>query len=118
MVNNSTPILILYRPEIVINTNFNLSLRYIITEGIDMNGFILNECKIKPLSFHARNTRCGGNVCDRQHDNVGKCACYQMSNRSVNVIISIEIDVSLPDGNTFTSFSRGKWFLEKYILNR
>ena len=117
MANSSTPILIPHRPAIVINNNFNLPLRHIITEGTDMNGFILNDCKIKPLSFHVRNTRCGGNVCDRQQDNVGKCACYQMPNRSGNVIISVEIKVSLPDGNTFTTYLRSKWFLEKYILN-
>ena len=81
-----------------------------------MNGYILNDCEIKPLSFHVRNTKCGGNLCDRQKGNVGKCACYQMLNRSGNVIISVELLVTHPCGNTFTTYFRSKWFLEKYIL--
>ena len=82
-----------------------------------MNGFILNDCEITPMSFHVRNTRCGGNLCDRQKDDVSKCACYQMPNRSGNVIISVEVLVTLPDGNTFKTYLRSKWFLEKYILS-
>ena len=117
MANSSTPILIHQRPAIVINSNFNLPLRHIITEGTDMNGFILNDCEIKPLSFHVCNTKCGVNLCDRQRVDVGKCACYQMPNRSGSVIISIELRVTLPDGNTFTAYFRSKWFVEKYVLN-
>ena len=116
VANGSTPILIPHRPAVVINNNFKLPLRHIITEGTDINGFILNDCDIKPVSFHVRNTRCGGNLCDRQKDDVGKCACYQMPNRSGNVIISVEMLVRLPCGNTFTTYFWSKWFLEKYIF--
>ena len=115
--NGSTPILVPQRPAVVINKNFHLPLRHIVTEGTDMNGFILNDCEITPMSFHVRNTRCGGNLCDRQKDDVSKCACYQMPNRSGNVIISVEVLVCLPDGNTFKTYLRSKWFLEKYILS-
>ena len=51
VANGSTPILIPHRPAVVINDSFNFPLRHIITEGTDMNGFILNDCEIKPLSF-------------------------------------------------------------------
>ena len=89
LANGSTPILIPHRPAIVINSNSNHKMRHIVIEGTDINGFILPNCEIEVLSFHVRNTRCGGNLCNRQQDNVGKCACYQMPNRSGNVIISI-----------------------------
>ena len=55
-------------------------------------------------------------MCDRQQDSLGKCAYYQMPNHSGNVVISVEIEVELPDGTSFTTFFRSKWFLEKYIF--
>ena len=57
-------------------------------------------------------------MCDRQQDNVAKCAFYQMPNRSGNVIISIEVKVVLPDGNMISTSIRSKWFLEQFILTR
>ena len=51
-------------------------MRHIVTEGIDINGFILPNCELEVLSFNLRNKKCGGNLCDGQQDNVRKCACY------------------------------------------
>ena len=116
IANGSTPILTPFRPLIIINSNFDMPMREIVAIGTDMNGFILHNCEIKPLGFHVQNTRCGGNMCDRQQENLGKCACYQMPNRSGNVMISFEVEVSLPDGKSFTTFFRSKWFLETFIL--
>ena len=50
----------------------------------------------------------GGNLLDRQQDNVGKCACYQIPNPSGKVIILVGIKVNLPNENTFTTFLRNK----------
>ena len=118
LANGSTQILMPHRPAILINSNFNHKMRHIVTEGTDINGFILPNCELEVLSFHVRNTKCGGNLFNRQQDNVGKCVCYQMPNRSGNVIISIEVKVVLPDGNTISTCIRSKWFLEKFILTR
>ena len=105
------------RPVVVINNNFFLPQRPIVTDGTDFNGFILLGCDIKVLSFDVRNTKCGGNLCDRQQDNISKCACYQMPNRSGNVIISIEVEIRTSNGSKFTTTFRSKWFLEQYIFN-
>ena len=116
IANGATPILMPQRPAVVINSNFHLTSRHIITEGTGMNGFVLHDCTISVLSFHVRNTKCGGNLCDRQQDDVSKCACYQMPNRSGNVIISIDVNINFEDGTTINTTIRSKWFLEKYIF--
>ena len=115
--NSATPILMPSRPVVVIKSNFILNTRDIFTEGTDLNGFILNDCTITARCFEVRNTKCGGNLCDRQQDNISKCACYQMPNRSGNVIAAIEVTVTSSDGNSFVTKIRSKWFLETYILN-
>ena len=115
--NGATPILSPQRPLIIINNNFNLPMRQIVKEGTEMNGFILHECEVVPLGFYVQNTRCGGNMCDRQQESLSRCACYQMFNQSGNVMISVEIKVCLPDSTSFTTIFRSKWFLETYILN-
>jgi len=117
LLNSSTPILMPSRPIVVIKSNHILNDRAIYSEGTDLNGFILNDCTINARSFEVRNTKCGGNMCDRQQDNISKCACYQMTNRSGNVIIAIEVTVSTPNGNFFLSKIRSKWFLETYIYS-
>ena len=81
-----------------------------------MNGYILTDYKVEVLSFYVRNTKCGGNLCDRQQDDISKCACYQMPNRAGNVIISLEVKITLHDGSVFNSYIRSKWFLETFIL--
>ena len=106
------------RPVVVLNNNFSLPERPIVTDGTDFNGFILPGCEIKVLSFVVRNTKCGGNLCDRQQDGIAKCPCYQMPNRSGNVIISVEIEVTTSNGSKFTNTFRSKWFLEQFIFNR
>ena len=116
LANGSTPIISPQRPAAVINSRFTLPLKHIVTEGTDINGFIMNDCSVSVLSFQVRNTKCGGNMCDRQQETIGKCACYQMTNRSGNVVVSIEVRVTLHDGNTFNTVFQSKWFLEKYIM--
>lgn len=116
LANGTTPILSPQRPAIVIRSNFKLHLQHIVTEGTDINGFILHNCQVNVLSFQVRNTKCGGNLCDRQQETITKCACYQMHNRSGNVTLSTEVVVTLPDGSSFRTFLRSKWFYEKFIL--
>ena len=115
--NGATPILSPQRPLIIINNNFNLPMRQIVKEGTEMNGFIIHKCEVEPLGFYVQNTRCGGNMCDRQQECLSKCACYQMFNQSGNVMISVEIKVCLPGSSSFNTNFRSKWFLETYILN-
>ena len=92
------------RPAIVINSNFDLPMRKIVEEGTDMNGFILRDCEVIAKSFFVQNIRYGGNMCDRQQESLGKYACYQMPNRSGNVVILVEMEFLLPDGALFTTF--------------
>ena len=54
--------------------------REIIAERTDIHGFILSNYKINVNEFVAQNTKCGENLCDRQSNNIGQCACYQMDN--------------------------------------
>ena len=44
-----------------------------------------------------RNTKCGGNLCDRQQVSNSKCACYQMQNSSGHIVIYIEFQIKIPD---------------------
>ena len=54
LANGSTPILMPHRPAIVINNNFSLQKRHIVTEGLDMNGFVLPNCQVDVcLSMYA-----------------------------------------------------------------
>ena len=108
LANSNTPILMPCRPVVVIKSNFILSGGEIYTEGTDLNGFILNDCTINPRCFEVRNTKWGGNLCDRQQESLSKCACYQMPNRSGNVIVSVEVTVTTSDGNTFGTKIRSK----------
>ena len=97
-----------HRPAIVINSNFSHKMRHIVTAETDINGFILPNCELEVLLFHVRNKKCGGNLCDCQQDNVGKCACYHTPNRSGNVIIAIEVKVILQDGDMINTYIRRK----------
>ena len=51
-------------------------------------------------------------MCDRQQECINKCACYQMTSRSGNVLLSVEVKATLPDGSSFKTFIRSKSFLE------
>jgi len=116
LVNSSTPILAPKRPATVIKSNFNLPTRELITEGTDINGFVIQDCILTVKSFEVANTRCGGNLCDRQGENSSRCACFQMTSRSGNVVVSIEVEITNPNGSTFTTMIQSKWFLEQYLL--
>ena len=121
LATGTTPILVPVKPIIAINSNFHLKPCEIENEGTDINGFILHDCEIEVIGVDVRNTNCGGNLCDRQQEHIDKCCCFQMNNRSGNVVISIEVKVNLvnlPDKTSFRSEIRSKWFLEKYILTK
>ena len=77
---------------------------------------IIHDCTDSVLSFQVQNTKCSDNVCDRQQVSIGKGTCYQMHNRSGNVFISIEVQITIPGGSTFKTFIRSKWFSENFIL--
>ena len=51
LANGSTPILALQNLFIVVNSNFDLPKREIITEGTDIHGLILLNCKINVNGF-------------------------------------------------------------------
>ena len=104
IANGSTPILV-------------LPFCHIIVEGIDVNGFILNDYKIDVVLVQVRNTKCGGNLCDRQQESIGRCACYQMNNRTGNVIVTGKVVITLADGNSFSTSIRSKWLVENYIMS-
>ena len=112
LANGTAPILAPQRPAIVVKSSFELPLKHIVTEGTDIKGFILHDCAVSVQSFQVRNTRCGGYMCDRQQECINKCACYQMTSRSGNVLLSVEVKVTLPDGSSFKTFIRSKSFLE------
>ena len=116
LANGKTSILSPQRPAIVVNISFELPIQHIVKEGTDINGFIIHDYTVSVLSFQVRNTKCGGNLCDRQQVYIGKCACYQMHNCSGNVVISIEVQITIPGGSTFKTLIRSKWFSEKFIL--
>ena len=116
IANGLAPILAPQKPVIVVNSNFDLPKREIITEGTDIHSFILLNCEINVNGFVVQNTKCGGNLCDRQSNNIGQCACYQMDNRSGNVIIQVDIILKFEDGNDINTKFSSKWFLENYIF--
>ena len=84
LANGSNPILALQKPVIVLNSNFDLPKREMITEGTDIHSFISLNCKINVNGFVVQNKNCGGNLCDRQSNNIGQCACYPKDNQSRN----------------------------------
>ena len=90
--DSETPILEPHRAVVVIQNNFTLPIRSLVKQGTNMNGFILHDCTITPLGFYVRKSNCGGNMCDRQHGSLERCACFQMA-RQNNLIISIEVQV-------------------------
>ena len=103
LLNSSTPILSPKRPATVIASNFTLPTRELVTEGTNINGFIIRDCIITVKSFEVANTRCGGNLCDRQNENLSRCACFQMTSRSGNVVISIKVEIK-----------KSRWFYVYY----
>ena len=115
--NAVTPILAPKRSAVVIQSNFKLTMRKVVQSGTNMNGFILHDCEVKPVGFYVQDTNCGGNLCDRQQESLGRCACFQMLNRSGCIKISIELEVVCGD-ISFTTVFRSKWFVEKYILKQ
>ncbi len=82
---NSTIILPFYLPKGPLQS-FPASSIYLrtcelITEGTNINGFIIQDCIVSVESFEVANTRCDSNLCDRQDDNLSRCACFQMTSR-------------------------------------
>ena len=110
LTNSTTPVLMPYQPAIAINDNYNLLSRHIIIESIDLNGFIIEKYTVQVQSFQVKNTKCQGNLCNRQQDDIVKCACYQMTNHNTNVVISLDIQVTLEYGNSFQTTICSKWF--------
>ena len=77
---------------------------------------ILSNFEINVNGFVVQNTKCGRNLCDRQSNNIGQCACYQMDNQSRNVIIQVDITLKFKDGNNINTQISSKWFLENYTF--
>lgn len=103
---------------ILIESNLQLPEREIHSEGPDINGFVLHNCTITIKNFEVVDTPCGGNLCDRQDlDPSQRCACFQMPNRSGNIKVIIYVEVTLPDGSSFSTRFSSKWFLETYVLS-
>ena len=49
LANSTTPILSPQRSATVIQSKFNLPTKHIVTEGTDINGFILSDCSVSIL---------------------------------------------------------------------
>ena len=90
--------------------------RKIITEGTDIHSFILLNCKFNVNGFVVKNTKCGGNLCDRQSKNIEQSVCYQMDNRSRNIIIQVDITLKCKDGNNINTKFSSKCSLVNYIF--
>ena len=110
LANSATPLLMPSCPVVVVKSNFILNTREIYTEGTDLNGFILNDCTINARCFEVCNTKCGGNLCNRQQDNISKCACYQMPNRSGTIVAAVEVTVTTPDRSPLSQKSEVNGF--------
>ena len=122
VANGSTPILAPQRPILVINSNFEFPERTIVTEGKDVNGFILLGCSLTIRSFQVLDSPCGGNLCDHQSLMNGdimsnRCCCIQMMNRIGSVIILFDIEVRTKEGATFNTRMTSKWFAKNFILS-
>lgn len=89
LINATTHILTPKWPATVITSNFKLPTHEIVTEGIDINGFIIHNYVLHVKSFEVANTRCDINLCGRQNDNSLNCPCFQMTSHSGNVVVSI-----------------------------
>lgn len=44
LANSTIPVLSLQRLATIMQSNFNFPIKHVMTERIDMNGFILNDC--------------------------------------------------------------------------
>jgi len=113
--NAITPILEPNKAAVIIKNNLILPMRTVVQNGTNMNGFILHDCTVTPLGFYVRKGNCGGNLCDRQHESLASCACFQMQ-RQNNLVFSIEVEVACGEV-TFKTIFRSKWFIDNYILN-
>ena len=122
VANGGTPILAPQRPILVINSNFDIPERPIVTEGRDVNGFVLPNCTLAIRSFQVLDSPCGRNLCDHQSLMNGdimsnRCCCIQMMNRIGSVIILFDIEVTTNDGSSFSVRMSSKWFAKKFILS-
>lgn len=122
LANGSTPVLAPSRPLLVIGSNVEIVERPIVTEGTDMNGFVLYGCQVRVSSFKVYDTPCGGDLCDQQSLVNGgvmarRCACIQMKSRVGIVVISFELIIELTNGTSFTAHFESKKYNQHYIFN-
>ena len=122
VAHGTTPILSPQRPILVTNSNFIFPQRPIVTEGTDVNGFILLNCMVTIRSFQVIYSPCGGNLCDHQslmngYIMTNHCCCIQMMNRVGNVVILFNVEVRTDEGATFNTRMSSKWFMKKFILS-
>ena len=120
--HGTTPILSPQRPILVANSNFVFPQRPIVSEGTDVNGFILLNCMVTIRSFQVIDSPCGGNLCDHQSLMNGdimtnRCCCIQMMNRVGNVVILFDVEVRTDEGATFNTRMSSKWFMKHFILS-
>ena len=119
----STPVLAPSRPLIVVNSNFFLPERPVVTIGTDANGFLLHNCSVSLRSISVHDTKCGGNLCDQQSIVLDggvvreRCGCVQMKHRLGVVIVRLELEVSLPDGTSFTGNLTSKWWNSRFLFS-
>ena len=73
LANGSTPILDPQCPIIIVQSNFDLPMQHIVTEGTYINGFTLHNCIHSVSLFQVRNYICGGNLCDCQEETNRRC---------------------------------------------
>lgn len=119
--DGTTPILAPTRPLQVVNSNFDIVQRPVVTEGISLNGFVLHSCDINLKSISFLDTPCGGDLCDQQSIVSGgvqskRCACVQMKLRRGVAVVVYDVELVLEDGSTVPTQLCSKWFSRNYVF--
>ena len=122
VAHETTPILAPQRPILLTNSNFLFPKCPILTEGTDVNGFIILNGMVNIRSFLVIDSPCRGNLCDHQSLMNGdilnhQCCCIQMMNYVGNVFILFDVEVKTDDGATFNTRMSIKWLLKHFILS-
>ena len=101
--------------------NLEYPERPIITEGNNINGFIILNFTVAIHSFQFFDYMCGGSLCDQKslmniYVVLNCCPCIQMVNRVEIYSIHWDEKLTLEYGTNITTQMSKKWFMQQYIL--
>ena len=81
-----------------------------------MSGYNLDEMQVRCIRTNTFETKCTASFCDlqglyRQGREANRCGCVQMSSRLTVPCIAMDLEVTLPNGNSFTvrDFASHHW---------